>query len=108
MSSMSMIATGNQPNKYVPPVVSEFVCILCLDFCNLSTLKTDAEQSTIGGFLVRSDSSQTQLCVPEGSKVLRTAKSVKQGEKPFCIKIEIKPSKQISDAADLYHSTSIS
>ena len=42
MSSLSMIATGNQPNKYVPPVVSEFACILCLDFCNLSTLKTDA------------------------------------------------------------------
>jgi len=93
---------------YVPPVVSEFACILCLDFCNLSTLKTDAKQSTIGGFLVRSDSSQTQLCVPEGSKVLRTAKSVKRGENPFCINIEIKPSKQISDAADLYHSTSIS
>ena len=104
VSALATIATGGQPNRYVPPVVSEFACIVCLDFCDLNALTTDTKRHTTSGLWLQADNTGTKVFLPEGSKVLRTAKSVIQGEKPFCIKVDIKPSKQISDAADLHNS----
>ena len=103
VSALAAIATGGQPNRYVPPVVSEFACIVCLDFCDPGALATDRKHHTTSSLWLQADASQTKVFIPEGSKVLRTAKSVIQGEKPFCIKVDIKPSKQISDAAGLHN-----
>lgn len=80
-SNFPQIATGVQPTKAVPPLVSEFASILTIHHCgDISSFLDSQHQLKICLNLIVETA---HLCIPAGTRLLRTAKS-ENGGSTFC------------------------
>lgn len=82
-SNFPQMAAGTQPSKPVPPLVPEFACIISVSHVATGVLDTllGARQELTKCILFQVQGAT--LCIPSGSRLLRTAKSSEGGDS-FC------------------------
>ena len=96
LSAFPVIPSGLQPNKQIPPVVSEFAIIVSVFQCASDNLRLDSQQCLQKCLKVQQV--DQPFVLPMGARLLRQAKSTMGGDKSFCThQVQMRASKQLSD-----------
>ena len=82
LSAFPVIASGLQPNKQIPPVVSEFAVIVSMSHCAADTIRLDSKKCLQTCLSVQHV--DKPFVLPTGARLLRQAKYIMGEENPFC------------------------
>ena len=98
-----VIASGLQPNKQIPPVVSEFAIIVSVSQCVSADLRLDSKQCLQKCIALKQV--DQPFVIPAGARLLRQAKSSVGGDRSFCShQVQVRTSKQLSDFSGVEYS----
>ncbi len=96
LSAFPVIASGLQPNKQIPPVVSEFAIIVTISQCVSDNIRFDSKHCLQKCLKVQHV--EQPFVIPTGARLLRQAKSTIGGSESFCShQVQMRASKQLSD-----------
>ena len=101
LSSFPGIASGVQPNKQIPPVVSEFAVIITVQQCDAHNLNLDSKQCLKKCLHIKH--ACAPFVIPTGARLLRQARSPEGGSDTSCLRqVTMKASKQLSNFSGSY------